>query len=292
MGKVYVIDRNYNTRQAENLVDKLKKCEGREVKLYRNIDDFIKKEISNNNIDKNKSIVLWHISDKEEIKALKTQFEGIDKETILFIGKSGQSDIREEAKKQTNFFKLVVGNFDTSEVKTCFKFDENLIDIDSVYSCLSGESKKAEFEKVIYYLLHLFLPLDIDMQALGILWNERDEKAKAVSYLKDMLDDAGRDHYKNKFDKVKALKGEIIDNKLQTELDSLIGNDKDDSVLYDFLTCLDDLKEKSKYSILSKKDVQKVVNYLSEGLEKENYSFHDWYCALAECLRGKIDNKG
>jgi hypothetical protein len=142
-------------------------------------------------------------------------------------------------------------------------------------------------------LLHLFLPLDIDMQALGLLWEDWQKPEKdrrynkdPVDYLKAILKDAHENHYKNKFKEAKDFINSITYAKLQTLLKDkkYIGNDDGSSILYGFLECLDNLKEKVESSDLFKDDVQEMLRYFkNNGYD----SFHDWYCALAEYLRGK-----
>lgn len=144
--------------------------------------------------------------------------------------------------------------------------------------------KKKSNENLKAYFLHLFLPLDIDMQALEILWNDGEKRKanKHIEYLKEMLENAIGDHYKSKFDKTKKLIDEITDGKLKTRLLKVIGGKENNQVLYGFLECVDNLKEKEEYSKLVDKDVQELHEYFKT---KGHDSFHDWYCALAECLR-------
>ena len=175
MDKIHVIDREWNTKRAEEFIDKLiKKKNDGIVAPYTCFQDFTK---DNKVIDKD--IVLWHIPPEEEIEILKRYCNNINQKRILFIGKSGLSAIREKA-EETKLFKLVVARFNTTKVKNCFKLDSGDLDFDSIYNCLSGESKKAEIDKTIYQILHLFLPLDIDMQTLEIL---KDDTEKVETYL-------------------------------------------------------------------------------------------------------------
>lgn len=177
-------------------------------------------------------------------------------------------------------------------------------------------NKKEQIKKIVSYLLHLFLPLDIDMQALA------DKKVDKQKYLQEMKHDladlyksgeyAGKDknkHYRQKFYDLwyllgrKEYLGKIkksasvkvnsltpIDNP-SNDLLNLSGFDNGDpkeSPIYKFLESLDAIK-------VNGKDLAKVKDYLLEpfknkGLkinDEEINSFHDWYCALAKCLRGK-----
>ncbi len=156
------------------------------------------------------------------------------------------------------------------------------------------------------YLLHLFLPLDIDMQALkatenqeGYLNNMRtdlDEPYKSGKYKDGKIDE----HYRQKLYDLWFLLKPSEENKERASPEGIkltpINNPHDDllklaglgngiseeSPIYKFLESLDERKTKA-------------INYLLEPFEssdlkecdgKEINSFHDWYCALASCLRG------
>lgn len=141
--------------------------------------------------------------------------------------------------------------------------------------------KKHSKKSLIANILHFFLPLDIDMQAMEIIWDEKKDKSKA--YLTEMLKEAEK-KYVEKFDEAQKLKADIHDTELKNKLEDMLGADRSNSTLYKFLKCLDNLKEKAKDSEISEEDVKKVLEYFnSVGYN----SFHKWYCALAKCLRGE-----
>lgn len=152
-----------------------------------------------------------------------------------------------------------------------------------------------QIKKISNIILHLFLPLDVDMQALEILWDEgksdKAKKQKAVDYLKEMLTDTtdtDDKFYQKKFTKARTLINEMPDGDLKNKIQDkhLLGSEekKDGAVLHNFLVQLDKLREKTKGADLCEEDVKNLLEYFN----KQDYkSFHDWYCALAKCLRGK-----
>lgn len=138
------------------------------------------------------------------------------------------------------------------------------------------------------YFLRLFLPLDIDMQALA-----DDRVTDKKKYLQEMFADATEvDFYKNKLSNCHSEASKFIeqmpDENNKTKLKTLLGIDnKETSCIYNFLNLLDITKGKT----LEKKDIDAVLKYFeqccNDGYYKDINSFHDWYCALAECLRGE-----
>jgi hypothetical protein len=123
-------------------------------------------------------------------------------------------------------------------------------------------------------LLPMLLPLDIDMQALEMVWKDEGRKSDAVKYLDDMVNG----YYKDKFKKIMEQKKNITDESLKNRLNKIIGDDEN-GLLHGFLGCLDEKKGKN----LVDKDVEEVVGYFKK--QNENYSFHAWYCELASCVR-------
>lgn len=118
--------------------------------------------------------------------------------------------------------------------------------------------------------LHLFLPLDIDMQALEILFKEGKE-AEAASYFREMLTES-KPYHKRIINDAEELLNQISDEKkkaeVKTSLDKISG----------FLKNLKELQSDqiSDFNIDQNKE-------LKEGVE----NFHGWYCALDKCLRGE-----
>lgn len=142
--------------------------------------------------------------------------------------------------------------------------------------CGNGQNNfQKEFKKLIEAflkkkpnsILHLFLPLDIDMQALDLL---KDEKRK--KYLDEMYKD--KVNYADKFEVLQSKIKELAEVK---EIDG----DRLNLLVKDAETFFQNL-------IQEKINPEKLLTDSWEG--KKNKSFHDWYCALAECLRGKIDS--
>lgn len=161
-------------------------------------------------------------------------------------------------------------------------------------------------------ILQLFLPIDIDMQALKTTEN-------AEAYLNDMY--AGleelyklekdnernkNEHYRQKLYDLWYLLDPTKGNKERASAEAKkltpISNPSDDlrklvrldsgkpekSPIYQFLESLDKQKKDGN-------DLKEEVDFLlapfkSSGLKiggNEIKSFHDWYCALASCLRGE-----
>jgi len=305
MDKIHIIDRDWETNQAEDFIDKLRKKKDSIVVFYTHTQEFTE---TNKDIDK--GIVLWHIPSKKDIKNLK-EYCDINQERILFIGKSGLSDIRKEAEK-AKLFKLVVGSFDTTKIKSCFRLDKSPLDFNSIYNCLSGESKKAEIDKTIYQILHLFLPLDIDMQTLEIL---KDDAGKIEKYLwgdkhtdiEGMFESReGDEHYRQKLYDLWHLLGKQdyltqIDKSTSSEIENLmpINNPSlslqklagfnnrapKESQIYKFFESIDTAKKDDMD--VTAEDLCKPFNLEVEvsGKKEKIKSFHNWYCALASCMR-------
>lgn len=129
------------------------------------------------------------------------------------------------------------------------------------------KSGKGNF--LILSILHLFLPLDIDMQALELLKDEERKKYLDEMY-KDNID------YANKFEVLQSKIKELAEVK---EIDS----DRLNSLVKEAEPFFQNLNRKET-------NPEKLLNDSWEG--KDIKSFHDWYCALAECLRGQKACKG
>lgn len=121
-------------------------------------------------------------------------------------------------------------------------------------------------------VLHLFLPLDIDMQALGLLLKEKRE-AEAVNYFREMLTGSKAYHERILNDAEELLKQMSEDKreKVQAKFNTI----------KPFLDTLCNLQQKE----ISEKEF--FNDKKNEGLKEDIKNFHDWYCALAECLRGE-----
>lgn len=162
-------------------------------------------------------------------------------------------------------------------------------------------------------ILHLFLPIDIDMQALEMiqndlgkvnkyLWGDKDRDIEGMfegregdehyrQKLYDLWHLLGKKDHLRHIDKNASSKVEIftpIDNS-SPFLQKLAGLDDDDpkeSPVYNFLESLDTGKKDDRD--VTAEDLCKPFNLEIEvnGKKEEINSFHNWYCALASCLRG------
>lgn len=140
--------------------------------------------------------------------------------------------------------------------------------------------------KVIPYLLHLFLPLDVDMQALEMI-----KENKRQEYLEEMY--ADNISYLQKLHDLQYLVNGK-DNGASKEAKSLLQGQppfaEKEGMNRDKLSQLSGITNSYVYQffeILDRKESNpnKLLNF-NWGIDKVN-SLHDWYCALAECLRGE-----
>lgn len=163
--------------------------------------------------------------------------------------------------------------------------------IEDAYKKLLGELKKNN----THSLLSLFLPLDIDMQALA------DKKVDKVKYLQDMkkgLDELYKlpeykdrekeKHYRWKLSEMWRLLKENEDLKNNATLCRLAGLDDSEpekSPIHVFLESLDTGRKDNKG--VEADYLFKPFNFKIEVniKERELNSFHDWFCALADCLK-------
>lgn len=254
-----------------------------------------------------KKVLIWHLSSSRIDNTLFSLPELGKAITLLdrcqFTHKFGVTDNDESYRQQvraTGWFSAVES---WAELKD--RFSKN---IDN-----GLEEKENLIKATKKHLLHSFLPLDIDMQALA---DERVTDKK--KYLQDMIKDldelynseeyAGKDkkeHYCQKLYDLWYLLGqkeylEEIGKKASSKVENLtpIDNPLDplktlaglnnadpmESPIYKFLKSLDTCK---------KDDKNVTVASLCEPFkdwkinDKNIKSFHDWYCALAEYLRGE-----
>ncbi|MEW6419328.1 MAG: hypothetical protein AB1480_14650 [Nitrospirota bacterium] len=170
------------------------------------------------------------------------------------------------------------------------KFAKKEISFDDIW----GYLEKKRINYLTANLLYIFLPLDIDMQALSIIHKEVEEKKReekdVIGYLMNSKEPEGmlrgqsgyRDKLKDALNRVKEV--EALKNK--------------EDILYhlearkDFLEILDEMKDKVKKESTDDKVKETINEYLNADFWKSVTSFHDWYCALAECLRGEEACKG
>ncbi len=162
----------------------------------------------------------------------------------------------------------------TCYISDCETIIENSRSEEECFNKFLELSKKKSIERLKSQLLHLFLPLDIDMQALEILNKKKKngEKAKrSEEYLAEMYEDKIK--YSQKLldlqEKAKELPQEID----KDHFNKLCGITNEN--VYKFFEMLD-RKETDHNKLLKHK-------WGINGVT----SFHDWFCKLAECLRSK-----
>ena len=193
--------------------------------------------------------------------------------------------------------------------------EQNSKHIDEALDLVDKEYKKKNLSKLFKNLLHLFLPIDIDMQALEIikddpgevkkyLWGDKDrdiniegmfESREGDEHYRQKLYDfwylLGKKDYlmqigKNASSKAKSFTP--IDNHSPSiqQLAGLSNEDPKESPIYEFLESIDTGKKGDIH--LTAEDLCKSFNFEVEvnGKKEKNKSFHNWYCALASCLRG------
>lgn len=146
------------------------------------------------------------------------------------------------------------------------------------FNALFGSFKDRELEQELKKdFLLLFLPLDIDMQAL-----EGMEKNKRTGYLEEM-----RKGKIGSYTNLLSSMAEIFKNNHEVKLSetffSISGLNKSfksdkTSNIYRFLECLDD----------NNKNTDVLLSYFTNSWSDEQNirSFHDWYSELAICFRG------
>ena len=127
-----------------------------------------------------------------------------------------------------------------------------------------------------YEIPHLFLPLDIDMQALKSLYDEKingKNRKNPRAYLKEMY--ADNVNYLQKFNELQAKAKELGETEgiNKERLGQLAGISNGNAC--QFFKKLGDEKD----------DPDEFLDH-SWGIDGVS-SFHDWYCALASCLRSE-----
>ena len=143
-------------------------------------------------------------------------------------------------------------------------------------SCIKGESQEE-----INEILRLFLPLDIDMQAIKVLINEKKDLEQAEAYLKDMLTESTNYHksilnnYGERFNK---LLYQVEDQKSKEKVQAVLGMGEEEELK------IKDLLE--RISNLKSNDIEKEFfnNSQNNQLKTEIISFHSWYEKLARTL--------
>jgi len=232
--------------------------------------------------------------------------ENINQNKVKYELKGGISNGPDFQKKGERYF-----NF-TCYISDCETIIENSLSEEECFNKFLELSKKKSTEICKARLLHLFLPLDIDMQALEMIQNDPEKVNKYLLGDKDrdiegMFEGReGDEHYRQKLYDLWHLLGkqdylgqigknassevEIctpIDNSspLLQKLAGLDDYDPKESPVYNFLESLD-TRKKDDMDVTAE-DLCKPFNLEIEvnGKKEEIKSFHNWYCVLASCLR-------
>lgn len=188
---------------------------------------------------------------------------------LLTISSGGQKDCLIPAKNAGSDEAIPIAQF--CEIWRTASDDEGRL-----LNQLIKYSKRTEIESLVIEIPYLFLSLDIDIQALEVLDNrkkKREQVKNPQEYLKEMY--ADNIDYLQKFEHLRAKVNELgeIEGINKERLKELAGyNNKGVSQFFE------KLKDK-------KDDPDEFLGHTwgIEGVE----SFHDWYCALASCLRGE-----
>lgn len=239
---------------------------------------------------------MQHYSSKEQVmNKVKVLSSTINDENIFVIGRGNLTSTTKYVKEISSSScndqsKIIIctheGFINTSEFsqklimfshsdeigEELLRFAKKKISFDNIWNYLEKKSHDSSISQI----LHLFLPLDIDMQALEILTNKKEngEKVKEPNeYLKEMY--ADNINYLQKFNELQAKVKELseIEGIDKERLEKLAGisNQK----VSQFFKELDDKKN----------DPDKFLGH-SWGIDGVK-SFPNWYRALATCLRGK-----
>lgn len=254
-------------------------------------------------------VLLWHLTgthdrsfSKQLCKELTEQIDDKYKNLILKIGKSEVGIVVQQAKELAWFDFVWCGRDITYYFKT------NDWDIDKCIKTLPARKKAEHLSSAMRFLLQLFLPLDIDMQALGAVedaerylndmytglkelyeldkYKERDQNKHYRQKLYDLWYLLGLFKENKKMVSPDAKKLTPIDNPSQ-ELLRLAGLElrkSEQSHIYRFLECLDTTNSEAHEHCRSADYLREPFNLKVN--DKPVRSFHDWYCALALCLRG------
>ena len=265
-----------------------------------------------------KTVLIWHLTSScfgnnyiEDDDALKRAVQYLkDNMSVVLDFKLAVSDNHNfyNAAKEISWFDFADSWY---QLRTLFKIKEGYSLAKGLKS-LSSIKKKDEISNTISFLRHLFLPLDIDMQALETTENKN-------SYLNDIYADLEElynldkykggdknDHYRQKLYDLWHLLERSEENKRRASLEAkkltsidnppdallkLAGLDSGKPEKYPIHQFLESLDKRKKDG----NDLAREVDYLLAPFEsrklkgcdgKEINSFHDWYCALDLCLKG------
>jgi len=249
-------------------------------------------------------VILWHLSgsdiNDEDIKNSINRVKKLLPKAVLKVGKSQDNTFLNLA-EDSNWFDFL-GNDSTLESE----FDKCKWKIDKIIKEGVNFKKKVQKNKTISFILHFFLPLDIDLQALEKVNNP-------VSYLQNMYCDleelytskeyANKDikyHYRQKLYDLWYLLDPTDKNKKRTSPDAqnftpldnttslytLVDLDienQEKSIVYKFFESLDTRK-------MYCNDLTEAVNYLCKpfDIKIENgekiITFNQWFYNLEAAL--------
>lgn len=228
-------------------------------KHFDTIEEFLSTQESFKNI-----CLLWHLSASGITSAeLPDRIEQIKNKSFRFalkIGKSESPDVLNVA-GETKWFDLL--DMGSRLKEKCINGNWN---VDKILELMYLWQSQEKLLEITTYILHLFLPLDIDMQALEML-----EEEKRKNYLEEMYKD-GIDY---------AQKFGILQSKIK-ELSKIKGID--DAQLNTLVTAAQSFFQNLIKIIKNETNPAMLLKNSWKG--KDINSFHDWYCALAGCLRG------
>ncbi len=200
---------------------------------------------------------------KNELNILRKNYED-----SLILGVSSADNFRDEAMKNG------VPSFSYSQLLNKLEKAIEVRGENTLKKVLKEIIDSLEYKNK---LLQLFLPIDIDIQALEKLSKE-NKMGLAVKYLKEMLKGAEEvNRFADKFTEAKEHIGKVTDEGLKKKLNDLIGDDEHCSKLYGLLEIFDTYKE--KVDDLDETNVQSMLNYFEDEVFE---SYHDWYCKLVE----------
>ena len=287
------------------------KLPSNKMKEFESVDKFIK---DCKNINQKTLIMLWHLSasslvnEKEIFSKTKYIDTQVSDKILYKIGKSQSSNYLNLAEtKCKNWFDLL-GK--ATYIEGYFR-DKNW----NTSKIIAGFPKikaRKDRQKAVLGLIHLFLPLDIDMQALETTENKESYFNDMYADLEELYksgkykDGKSDEHYRQKVYDLWYLLDPSPKNKNRASPEAIkltpIDKPSDDllklaelgngspkkSPIYKFFESLDERKKDGN-------DLKEDVDYLLTPFKSsklkignnEINSFHDWYCALAECLRGE-----
>jgi len=282
--------------------------------IKRQIRDTIGKELQN----RGRKIIFWHpgglslICSYWRIYDFLSEWLRSHNITLIFYTEGGPTDRILSFEKLKEFLQNWGKIYDVEKAINEFKTRQE----EQFKSC----EKEYEKKIVIHRLMHLFLPLDIDL--MGI---EEVGESEKVEYLKEVLDDKPENYYKRKLldlttfvakiDEVNSITANVDKKSIGKSIKEIIEEsnievqDKQDmeknlfalcainesgnaidrkSPIYEFMNLLDaKIGKKNSGNGLNTTDVSEILEFFKNSKEEkfaEINSFHDWYCEVFRCL--------